>query len=236
MRVETVHSIYRGMKSVCRQYGVNILGGDTSASPDRLMINVAIIGEMPEKEVLYRSGAMPGDGIYVTGTLGDSAAGLKLIKEEANAPGNVASVLIEAHNRPVPFLEAGRLIARSGLASAMIDLSDGLVSDLQHICESSHVGARLCRNDLPISKELRSLAEINRLDPYDLAISGGEDYRLLITVPKENSEPFLKMFEQGTPCNMFCVGEITENPGLEIIRPDRTIARLDVKGFDHFAV
>lgn len=234
MRVETIQSVYRGIKAVCRRYGVNILGGDTSASPDRLLINVAIIGESPEKEVVYRSGAGPGDGIYVTGTLGDSAAGLKLIKGEAVAPVPVVSALIEAHNRPVPFLEAGRMIASSGLASAMIDLSDGMVSDLRHICESSHVGARLSQMGVPISNELRIFSEINGLDPYDLALSGGEDYRLLVTVPEKNSGLFLRMFENGVPCQISRVGEILEMDGIEITRPDKTIERLDVKGFDHF--
>ena len=234
MSVEILHRLYRGIKLGCRRYGVNILGGDTSASPDRLMINVTVIGEAPEKEVVYRSGAGPGDGIYVTGTIGDSAAGLKLIMKEATAGEPVASVLREAHNRPVPFLEAGRMISGSGLASAMIDLSDGLVSDLRHICESSKVGARLSQTALPLSEELRTLAEINSFDPYNLAISGGEDYRLLITVKKKNAGAFLKMFEKGAPCQIYRVGEITENDGIEIIRPDRTIESLDGKGFDHF--
>jgi len=235
MRVEILHAIYTGMKNVCRKYGVNILGGDTAASPDRLMINVTLIGEVPEGEVLYRSGAGPGDGIYLTGTIGDSAAGLKLIKGEAVGPEPVASVLIEAHNRPVPFLEAGRLISRSKLASAMIDLSDGLVADLRHICESSRVGARLIRNALPLSDELRSLAQINHFDPYDLAISGGEDYRLLVTVPRKNTDLFLSMFEKQKPCQVFRIGEMRENSGVEIVNPDGTSEGLNIKGFDHFS-
>jgi len=233
MSVEILHAVYSGMKAGCKRYGVNILGGDTSASPDRLMINVAVIGEAPEKEVLYRSGAGPGDGIYVTGTLGDSAAGLKLIQGEMKATEHVASVLTAAHNRPVPFLEAGRMISASGLASAMIDLSDGLASDLAHICESSAVGARISQTSLPLSEELRSLGEI-KFDPYDLAISGGEDYRLLVTVPEKNIGPFVKIFEKGKPCPIFHIGEITENEGIEIMRPDKTIECLDLKGFDHF--
>jgi len=234
MNVATIHSIYHGIKAMCRNYGVNILGGDTSASPDRLMINVAVIGDVFEKEVLYRSGARAGDGIYVTGTIGDSAAGLKLIKGEISAPEPLASTLKEVHNRPVPFLEAGRMIARSQLASAMIDLSDGLLSDLWHICETSGVGARLSHSAMPLSDELGSLAEINNFDPYDFAISGGEDYRLLITVPQKNVELFQKMFEKAVPCHIYYVGEIVENGGIEISRPDGTKEQLEVTGFDHF--
>jgi len=234
MKVATIHSVYRGIKNACRMYGVNILGGDTSSSPDKLMINVTAIGEAPENEVLYRSGARPNDRIYVTGTIGDSAAGLKLVMEEATAPDPLASHLIEAHNRPVPLLKTGRMIARSRLASAMIDISDGLISDLNHICESGNVGAHLLQNTLPVSDELRALAEINNFDPYGLAISGGEDYGLLITVSRENTVPFQKMFEKEAPCQIFCIGEITGNQGIKMIRPDGTRDHLDATGFDHF--
>jgi len=234
MRAETIFSIYDGIKSSCRKYGLNILGGDTSASPDKLMINLTVVGEANEKELLYRSGARPGDEIYVTGSLGNSVAGLMLIMEKASAPEPLASVLIDAHNRPIPFLEAGREVARSGLASAMIDLSDGLASDLQHICESSGVGARLIQNALPISNEVKTLAKINRFDPFDLALSGGEDYKLLITVPKEHIDLFQRLFEESDLCPIFHVGEITESRTLEIIMPNGKKRRLKVTGYDHF--
>ncbi len=234
MSAETIFSIYDGIKNICREYGVNILGGDTSASPDRLMINLTVIGEANEKELLYRSGARPGDKIYVTGNLGNSAAGLMLIMEKASAPEPLASALIEAHNRPIPFLEAGKEVARSGLASAMIDLSDGVTSDLQHICESSMVGARLIEKALPISDELKAFAKINRFDPFDLALSGGEDYKLLITVPKENTDPFEKLFEGSGLCPIFHVGEITENKKVDIIMRNGNKEHLKVTGYDHF--
>ena len=190
MHVTTIHAIYNGMKEMCGKYRLNIIGGDTCASPQKLIINVAILGEAPENEVLYRKGAKPGDKIYVTGTLGDSAGGLKLITEEFSAPDNVAPVLMEAHNRPVPHIEAGRMIAQSKLAGAMIDISDGFVSDLRHICEASHVGASILHQSIPISDEIRLFAKNNDLDPYELALYGGEDYRLLVTVPWENCEKF----------------------------------------------
>ncbi len=234
MREEIILSIYDGIKSICKKYGVDILGGDTSASPDRLMINLTVVGEANENELLYRSGARPGDNIYITGNLGDSAAGLILILEKASAPEPLASVLIEAHNRPTPFIEAGREIARSGLASSMIDLSDGIASDLPHICESSRVGACLILNALPISDELKAFAEINQFDPFDLALSGGEDYKLLITVPKENEVLFKNLFEESDLCPIFHVGEITENQRVEIIMPNGKKERLKVTGFDHF--
>lgn len=235
MSLEAINSIYRGIKAMCSLYSVNILGGDTSSSIKNLMICMTVIGDAVENEVLYRHGAGPGDRIYVTGSLGDSAAGLRLIKEEFSAPAALASYLKQAHNRPTPFLEAGRIIAQSGFVSTMIDLSDGLVSDLRHVCEASSVGAMIYHNHLPLSAELKAIAEINHFDPYELALSGGEDYRLLVTVPVNNIEPFQKIFERGDPCPVYLVGEITKELGIKIARPDGVEELPEVTGFNHFA-
>ncbi len=233
-RVKDLHSIYRGIKTMCERYGVNILGGDTSASPDRLMINVSVLGEVNEKEVLYRDGARPGDGIYVTGTLGDSAAGLKLLKRELSAPETLANSLIKTHNLPVPCLETGRMIARTRMASAMIDLSDGLLADLRHICEASDAGANLYHSGLPLSPELEALSEINNFDPHDLALSGGEDYRLLVTVPRKYASSFQKTFETEKLAHIYLIGEITRPNRITVLMPDGIEKQLDTKGFEHF--
>lgn len=229
-----LHDVYDGIRDMCRKYHVNILGGDTSSSPDKLIINAAIVGEAPEGEVLYRNGARPGDKIYVTGTVGDSAGGLKIINGHASAPDSTASVLVKSHHNPVPFLEAGRIIAGSRLAGSMIDLSDGLCSDLGHICQESGVGARLFQSSIPISKEVKVLAEINRLDPYDLALYGGEDYRLLMTVPAGKCSEFQSLFVTGRPCQIYEVGEITSSKGLRMIMEDGKEVAIRAKGYDHF--
>ena len=232
--VSTIHMIYHGMKEMCRKYHVNILGGDTSASHDRLFINVAILGEVPEREVLYREGAKPGDRLYVTGSLGDAAGGLKILTGEAKAPEDVARVLTDAHNRPMPSLEMGRIIGRSRLAGAMMDISDGLVSDLRHICEAGHVGARLFHPSIPLSDEVRTLADINRFDPYDLGLNGGEDYRLLVTVPLVHCGEFENLFMDGATGYVFNVGEITEEKGIRMSKDDGEEVVLGIKGYRHF--
>jgi thiamine-monophosphate kinase len=234
MQVTTIHAIYDGMKEMCRRYSLNIIGGDTCASPHKLIINVAIIGETPENEVLYRKGAKHGDKIYVTGTLGDSAGGLKIVKEEFSAPERVATVLMNAHNLPVPFIETGRMTAQSKLAGAMIDLSDGFVSDLRHICNASGVGARILHHSIPISDEIQLFAKHNDLDPYELGLYGGEDYRLLITVPSENCERFKNLFKKDASCRIYEVGEITVKKGIRIVMADGKEEDLSVKGYDHF--
>jgi len=132
--VEEIHELYRGMRDVCKHFNLTIVGGDTVASPDKLVINVSVIGDAKKSEVLYRSGSGPGDRIYLTGPVGDSAAGLKILTAEIAPPEGMGDYFIKTHNDPVPLVEIGEIIAASGIASAMIDLSDGLLSDLGHIC------------------------------------------------------------------------------------------------------
>ena len=231
--ISTIHAFYEGMKMICRKFGINIIGGDTSASPTKMMINLTVLGDVPEDEVLYRHGAGPGDLIFVTGTLCNSAADLQLIMENYTVPQKIADVLIKAHHLPVPFLEIGRLIARSRLASAMIDISDGLISDLEHICMASGVGASLNKNALPISDELRLFAEINHLDPYEISLMGGEDYRLLITVPKPNVLAFKQIILKKMD-TIYKIGEITHGSKIEITDLNGCLIQLKGKGFDHF--
>jgi len=235
LQVETLHSFYRGVKAMCGRYRVNILGGDTSSSLDRFIINVVVIGHVPESEVLYRSGAAADDYIYVTGTLGDSAAGLKLIKENLSVSESCASSLKMAHNLPQPHLDAGRRIASSRMATAMIDISDGLISDLRHVCDASKVGAIIYQEEIPISKELRALGDTGKLDVLSLALSGGEDYRLLVTVPDEKAVLFEKMFENGEPCQIYRVGQITRAGGIRIVSPDGSERQAEIEGYEHFS-
>jgi thiamine-monophosphate kinase len=226
--------LYDGMKEMCRRYGVNLLGGDTSSSPGGLFINVAVMGEMAAEEVLYRKGASPGDLIYVTGSLGGSAAGLKLLTGELSCSEEIGNVLVALHNRPEPRLAAGRLIAESRTASAMIDVSDGLLADLRHICEAGHGGARIFMEDLPVSGELASLCRGQGMDPRELALHGGEDYELLFTVPRKNRQIIEGMMEDRRACSFTLIGEMTKGKGLRVVIGDGTEEERTGKGFDHF--
>ena len=227
--------MYAGMKDMCTQYSVSIVGGDTSASTGDMIVNITVTGEADVNNILYRSGAGVGDDIYLVGNIGDSCAGLKLIKKEATAPEAIALRLKAAHNRPVPMIAEGQAIARSGLASAMIDISDGLVADLGHICNNSKVGARLFQKHLPISEELRAFANINNMDPYKLALSGGEDYALLITAPRKHREAVFRIFDTKKLHKIHRIGEITAGKGIEIISLKHTHIFNALHGFDHFA-
>ena len=232
--VEAIQELYIGMRDICEHYGLDIAGGDTVASPNKLVINISVIGDAGENEVLYRSGANPGDKIYVTGYVGDSMAGLKILTNEIAPPEGMSDYFIKAHNEPIPLVEAGRAIAASALASAMIDLSDGLLSDLGHICEESGVGALLFSEKIPLSPELTLLAGAAGFNPIELAISGGEDYQLLFTVPMENDQGIEKLFKEHDLTLPYHIGEIGPRPGIRIKKADGSVENLQPKGFNHF--
>lgn len=165
-----------GFRSAAREAGVALVGGDLSQA-GKVMIAVTVTGEA--KMPVRRDGARPGDAIFVSGTLGDAAGGLRLI-EKGGSRGVAKPVrpLVEAFLDPAPRLKLGALLARRKLASAMIDLSDGLSVDLAHICREGGVGAEIEAARVPISEALKRFA----LDPLDLALNGGEDFELLFTV------------------------------------------------------
>ena len=235
MNIELIQDFYKGMKDICEHYEVNILGGDTVASPDKLVISVSLIGDAKENEVLYRSGARPGDSIYVTGNIGDSSAGLKILKNEISPPKSIASHFIKIHNEPKPLIKTGRIIAASRLASAMIDLSDGLLSDLGHICKESGVGAMLFKKKIPISSELKLLASRVKFNPIDLAFSGGEDYLLLLTVPKAKIKDFEILYKNKGSSPLYLIGEIREEKGVRMVNDDGSIEEISIRGFNHFS-
>ena len=233
--VEIIQDIYKGMKDISRHYDVSIAGGDTVASPDKLVINISLIGDAKENEVLYRSGARPGDSIYLTGNVGDSFAGLTILKEKIILPRSLVSHFITIHNEPKPMIETGMAIASSRLANAMIDVSDGLLSDLGHICKESGVGARLFKDKIPISSELKLLASRVKCNPLKFALSGGEDYHLLITVPKGKRKDFEIRGKDKGLLPLFLIGEIVEGKGVTMVADDGSIEEIESKGFDHFS-
>ncbi len=179
MEVEFVESLYKGMYDVADRYGVDIIGGDTTHG-SLMVINVAVTGRTDKGHLTLRSGAKTGDYILVSAPLGGSRAGLELLKrgyKEPKAP-------IEKHLDPGCRMDIARDVAL--FASAMIDVSDGLASEVRHICEESGIGAIIERERIPLDRETMKAGKILDMDPYDFALHGGEDYELLFTVPEEN--------------------------------------------------
>ncbi|MCQ2184470.1 MAG: thiamine-phosphate kinase [Bacteroidales bacterium] len=180
----------RGYREISLKYGVPLLGGDTTSSKDSLCINVAVMGECPSGGAVLRSGALPGDLVCVTGNLGDSAAGLDFLLRPdgvSRIPSEYAEYLAQRHFRPEPRVREGLSLAACGSVGAMMDISDGIASDLRHILKASSavcgtaLAAEIDTASLPLSKTLSAFCDTFGLDPLDFALSGGEDYELLFT-------------------------------------------------------
>jgi thiamine-monophosphate kinase len=176
---------YAGFFQLAANYGVTLIGGDVSRTPDKIIIDSIVIGECPAEREIFRTGAKPGDQIFVTGFLGDAAAGLRLLERGARLSRD-ASKDSDVEQSREPRVGWGLLIGEQRLATAMIDLSDGLSSDLNHLCAESKVGALIHAADIPIDTLVTELTGRRALDPLMLALHGGEDFELLFTVAPEN--------------------------------------------------
>ena len=230
--VDTLDSVYDGMKSMAREFDVNLVGGDTTASPLHLVINVALVGEAREEEVLYRSGAEQEDVVFLTGPVGASAAGLDSILANRSFEGQDA--LLDAHFDPHPHIRAGRIIAGLGAAHSMIDVSDGLAGDLGHICTESRVGAIIEEGKIPTTELFRAYCERFELDTTRLTINVGEDYVLLGTVPERSAGKLGKALESAG-CEFFRIGRIVEQPGVRLLARDGSTREIKPSGWNHFA-
>ncbi len=210
-----------GVLEACEEFGIYLLGGDTTRA-DRLTVDVAILGELAAPPVL-RSGARSADSLAVTGELGASAAGLLALEGGGAGPQR----LVRKHLRPEPRVAAGRAAASVGV-NAMIDLSDGLASDVRHICEQSGVGCRVDLSRLPTAGDTREFARSLGRDPEVLAASGGEDYELLMAAP----EPVLKALAASVGVPITVIGEVTEG-GVVFERGGEPVE--DLAGWDHLS-
>jgi len=214
-----------GWNSLAREFDVELVGGDVSRVPEKLVIDSIVLGEVERGRAIQRSGAKPGDKIFVTGSLGGAAGGLKLLESGTRHDknqGRFVRELIERQLDPKPRLDVSDQIP----ASAMIDVSDGLSSDLAHICEASGVGAVIFAEQIPIDVRLDSIFSSHD-EKLHLALNGGEDFELLFT-----AEPKKKLPAEFA--NLTCIGEITANVGkIELIR-DGVASELRPKGFQHF--
>lgn len=176
-----------GLEECAARYGCPVVGGDTTRSPDALVLGLTALGVLPEAGEARRDRARPGDLLCVTGVVGESAAGLALLARGGPWPRRLAST-VDWHRRPQPPADAGPRLLAAGLPTAMIDLSDGLASDLRRLAEASRVGFVVDSGRLPVSIAARQAARLLAEDAAAWALSGGEDYQLLFTIPPERWE------------------------------------------------
>jgi thiamine-monophosphate kinase len=224
-----------GLAQAAREYGVAIIGGDTVASPGRLTVSLTLTGRVPARQMLRRVGAQVGDLIYVTGDLGEAAAGLEVLKKRPDLDPELKAALISAHLAPRPQLTAGRLLAAEGLATAAIDLSDGVASDLYHICRAGGVGAVIPAAAVPISPRVLAAGPYLKADPLKLALMGGEDYQLLITSNRDMVPRLAPAFEGAGLHPPLLLGEIVAGDRVSLVTAGREVDISGV-GFDHFCL
>lgn len=240
--VEALAQLYEGIKQACRAYGMTVVGGDTTAA-HQFTLSVTVVGEANADDIVYRRGAQPGDVLCVTGDLGASFAGLQALVdnrerlrelgEEAFEPNlDRFNYVIQRHLAPPAQLKAIRDWAEHGLKPhALIDISDGLASEVNHLCEASGVGALVHGAKLPIAQETRDAAEHFGEDVNVYALFGGEDYELLFALPEEELDALSAL----PPEAFFVVGRVTEQEeGVRIEQPSGETVPLRPGGFDHF--
>jgi thiamine-monophosphate kinase len=237
--LEFLDEFTRGYLSMAGEHGVALIGGDTCSSKHGLAISVTIMGEQTPERILRRSGARPGDDIWVTGTLGDAAMGLKLLEQqpplhEGEGWGEGGKTLTSSLLDPTPRTAAGIALAKSALVTAMIDISDGILADFGHIAELSGVGGVIRLEDLPLSPQFRTAAACFPSFPHVLALSGGEDYELCFTAHPASREKIVATMKK---CGVEAapVGIVTNSPEVVVNDAAGQPFHLSHQGFNHFA-
>jgi thiamine-monophosphate kinase len=233
VEINWLENFYKGMSDLGDRFKVSILGGDTTRSLTDLIINITLTGVSKNGETLLRSGAQSGDIIVVSGYLGDSSAGLELLLNSRNVPESIASSLINAHLNPTPHLRQGRSLAQSNSCNAAIDISDGLSSDLGHVCKQSGLGATMFEAKLPVSELLKRLAGHLAIDPLEWVLNGGEDYILLAAIkPDKLGEIRLRASAEGW--DLIEIGVFDSTPGIKLVKVSGETIPIIQRGWDHF--
>jgi len=236
--VEAVEELYEGMRLACKRYGVDIVGGDTSSSIKGLIISVTAIGEVEKGKVVYRNGAKINDILCVTGDLGAAYLGLQLLEREKEVFKTDPNMqpefenyeyLIERQLKPEPRNDAVQFFAENNiLPTSMIDISDGLSSEILHICEESNVGCRVYEDKIPLDPDTDKFARELNIDPSIAALNGGEDYELLFTI-----SPFDYEKIRNNPA-FSAIGHITDlDSGMFLVARDESEIPLEAQGWKH---
>ena len=230
-------NLYKGIYKTCKLYDVELSGGDTVSSPKSFFINITVIGESRKGKLFTRKGAHKGDMIFTTGTLGDSSLGLKLISNKKwKCSSQSRKYLIDKHLNPIPRLKESQLLVRSSLKiTSMIDISDGLVQDLHHICKQSGTGAIIYEEKLPLSPAFSKVCIDNKLKYLPLILNGGEDYELLFTLPPDGVKKLYRQFQKAKAL-VTHIGEITKSSNkVSLVRKNGKREVLPkLSGFNHF--
>lgn len=237
--VEALDELYAGMKLACDLYNVDLIGGDTTSSPRGMVLSVTALGQAAEKDIVYRNEAKPGDILCVTGDLGGAYIGLQLLEREKQIylsnPGIQPDLgeldhVVGRQLKPEARLDAVEYMKKVGLKpTAMIDISDGLASELLHICKQSGTGAFVEEGKVPIHPQTEETAIEFKINPITCALSGGEDYELLFAVAEKDLEKVRYMPE------VSIIGEITDaKDGIKLHTTGGNVHDIIAQGWKHF--
>jgi thiamine-monophosphate kinase len=224
-----------GFLAVLSEFQVSLIGGDTVSTMGPCMFSVTVMGKCEPGRQCCRGGAGAGDLIWVSGYLGEAAAGLALLQKQADAEAEERTVwekLFKAHLDPVAQVKLGQLLAETGLVQAMIDLSDGPATDLAHICKESGTGAVLSAEQIPLSDTLLSASEYLGISPLELALTGGEDYQLLFVTRPEDGEKLAGIIAENLGIQCYCIGNISNKDGVFLAQNGQN-KEIGYTGYEH---
>jgi thiamine-monophosphate kinase len=222
-----------GVKEACEKWNILLLGGDTVGSQSDIFLSLTLIGSAIQDKIKYRDSAQPGDLICVSGYLGDSGGGLKALQEETTKTTEIQH-LIHAHFRPEPSPNQGTWLAAHNEVHAMMDISDGLDCDLRRLIKKSRTGAEIETNLIPLSASLSNVSVKEDWDALQLALVGGEDYCLLLTVAPESFENLQHTFETKFSSSLFPIGSITDRIDELIYYKNGQKIQIDYANYNHF--
>ena len=221
-----------GFLALAAEHRVTLAGGNITRSPGPLFVDVTVTGYVRRRHVMTRDGAHAGDDLYVTGDVGAAAAGLRWLRDSSSVPLDGMEACADRHRRPQPRVRIGTLLGRNRAASACMDLSDGLADAVRQIARASGVGARIDADAVPIPAPARACFEAAGLDPVTAAAAGGDDYELLLAVPRKRRGRLATVVRQSAGVPITRIGVLTEEPDLSIVRS--AVAEPLPEGFVHF--
>jgi thiamine-monophosphate kinase len=233
MTDDDVAALYRGALGVCHHYGTEVVGGDTVGSPSGLIVSVALTGSADRYHVVTRAGAVVGDAIIVTGELGGSEAGLRALAQGLPDEGGVPDAK-RRHLAPVPRVVEARALIEIATPHAMIDVSDGLSSDAWHIAAESNVGIAIEAERIPLAPCAVDVAGRLGIDPLELALASGEEFELVVAIPKNEVERTAEHVQAVTGTSVTCIGEVvSEKVECTLVRRGGGVEPLERGGYEH---
>ena len=235
LQLKSFDELFRGMQDELGNFDAFIVGGNLTRTENCVIVDITLLGEVSYNHLLRRDGAQVGDRIYTTGKLGSASAGFYILEKYGRRYPAKFRAVVQAHLQPVPRIAVAQQLAQADVATAMIDISDGLTSDMYHICNMSQVGAEIHESTLPLTEELVQVEKIVGKAPLDLALHGGEDYELLFTVKEKTPASKIEQIAQKTHVPITEIGHIIRREsGFYLIDNQNKKKPIEPTGWDHF--